>query len=40
VYLIGFRNRLQVFIDWAWNYLTSRGAGAILLEQPLDTTPQ
>jgi hypothetical protein len=34
VYLIGFRNRLQVLIDWGWNYFTSRGAGAILLEQP------
>jgi NADH dehydrogenase len=22
VYLIGFRNRLSVLIDWAWNYLT------------------
>jgi NADH:quinone reductase (non-electrogenic) len=39
VYLIGFRNRLQVLIDWAWNYFTSRGAGAILLEQPQHTTP-
>jgi len=38
VYLIGFRNRLKVLIDWAWSYLTSRGAGAILLE-PLDTPP-
>jgi len=34
VYLIGFRNRLQVLIDWAWSYLTSRGAGAILLTPP------
>ena len=32
VYLIGFRNRLQVLIDWGWNYFTSRGAVAILLE--------
>lgn len=29
-YLIGFRNRLFVFISWAWNYLTfSRGARMI-----------
>lgn len=33
-YLISFRNRLQVLIDWAWNYFTSRGAGAILLDPP------
>ena len=39
VYLIGFRNRLQVLIDWAWNYFTSRGAGAILLEQAQDPAP-
>ncbi|MGA8729834.1 MAG: NAD(P)/FAD-dependent oxidoreductase [Terracidiphilus sp.] len=39
VYLIGFRNRLQVLIDWAWNCFTSRGAGAILLEQPESATP-
>ena len=39
VYLIGFRNRLQVLIDWAWNYFTSRGVGAILLEQAQDPAP-
>jgi NADH dehydrogenase len=39
-YLIGFRNRLQVLIDWAWKYFTSRGGGAILLEQPQDATRQ
>jgi NADH:ubiquinone reductase (H+-translocating) len=33
-YLISFRNRLQVLIDWAWNYFTSRGAGAVLLDPP------
>jgi NADH dehydrogenase len=31
VYLIGFRNRLKVLVDWGWTYFTSRGAGAILL---------
>ena len=35
-----FRNRLQVLIDWGWNYFTSRGAGAILLEQPPRRDPQ
>jgi NADH:ubiquinone reductase (H+-translocating) len=34
IYLISIRNRLQVLIDWAWSYFTSRGAGAILLEPP------
>lgn len=36
---VGFRNRLEVLIDWAWKYFTSRGAGAILLEQAQDLTP-
>jgi NADH dehydrogenase len=31
VYLIGFRNRLQVLVDWGWNYFTSRGTGAIMI---------
>ena len=22
VYLMGFRNRVNVFVNWAWNYLT------------------
>ena len=31
VYLMGFRNRLMVFVNWAWNYLTwDRGARLIL----------
>lgn len=34
VYLIGFRNRLKVLVDWGWSYFTSRGAGAILLDMP------
>ena len=29
-FLIGFRNRLMVFIDWAWAYLTF-GRGARLI---------
>lgn len=31
VYLIGFRNRIKVLVDWAWSYFTSRGAEAILV---------
>lgn len=38
VYLISFRNRFQVLIDWAWSYFTSHGAGAILLEPARPTT--
>jgi NADH:ubiquinone reductase (H+-translocating) len=33
VYLIGFRNRIKVLVDWGWSYFTSRGAGAILVRQ-------
>lgn len=32
VYLVGFRNRLKVLIDWGWNYFTNRGASAILIK--------
>lgn len=43
VYLIGFRNRLKVLLDWGWSYFTSRGAGAILIHPPqgrqVATTP-
>jgi NADH:ubiquinone reductase (H+-translocating) len=35
VFLIGFRNRLTVMLDWSWNYLThQRGARLIL---PMDS---
>lgn len=34
VYLIGFRNRVKVLLDWGWSYFTSRGAGAILVHPP------
>jgi NADH dehydrogenase len=30
-YLICFSNRIKVLVDWGWSYLTSRGAGAILV---------
>jgi NADH dehydrogenase len=32
VYLMGFRNRIQVFVDWAWNYLTYDRSSRILRE--------
>ncbi|MEZ5259771.1 MAG: hypothetical protein R2705_23685 [Ilumatobacteraceae bacterium] len=28
MYLVGFRNRLNVFVNWAWNYLTYDRASA------------
>lgn len=35
MFLIGFRNRLSVFLNWAWNYVTyDRGPRLILAEAP------
>jgi NADH dehydrogenase len=40
VHLIGFRNRLQVLINWAWNYFTyDRSARLIFSIQPTRPTP-
>ena len=40
VYLMGFRNRVSVFVNWAWNYLTwDRGARLILGSGEGDLTP-
>ncbi|MGI9028548.1 MAG: NAD(P)/FAD-dependent oxidoreductase [Ilumatobacteraceae bacterium] len=33
VYLVGFRNRLNVFLNWTWNYLTYDRGSRILREQ-------
>jgi NADH dehydrogenase len=30
LYLVGFRNRLNVFVNWAWNYLTYDRASRLL----------
>jgi NADH dehydrogenase len=38
-YLICFSNRIKVLVDWGWGYLTSRGAGAILV-RPTGTGPK
>lgn len=41
VYLMGFRNRVSVFVNWAWNYLTwDRGARLILGSGEGDTGAQ
>jgi NADH dehydrogenase len=34
VFLIGFRNRLIVFVNWVWNYFTSDRGNRIILEDP------
>lgn len=33
VYLMGFRNRLNVFVNWCWNYLTYDRASRMLFEK-------
>lgn len=32
-YLIGFKNRLMVFIQWAWGYITYRRGARLILEK-------
>ena len=40
VYLLGVRNRISVFINWAWNYFTwDRGPRLILRPEELPHTP-
>jgi NADH dehydrogenase len=40
VFLAGFRNRISVFVNWAWNYLTwDRGPRLILTPDPADPEP-
>ena len=33
-YLIGFRNRVLVFISWAWSYISFRRGARIITDQP------
>jgi hypothetical protein len=30
--LVGFRNRVVVFVDWAWQYLFYRPASPLIVE--------
>ena len=40
VMLAGFRNRVSVFVNWAWNWLTwDRGPRLILTPDPADPEP-
>jgi NADH dehydrogenase len=34
VWLLGFRNRLSVFVNWVWNYFTYDRSVRIILDQP------
>jgi len=34
VYLMGFRNRANVLVNWAWNYLTYDRAARLLTDDP------
>ena len=41
VYLVGVRNRVSVFANWAWNYLTwDRGPRLILRPEVLPHSPR
>jgi NADH dehydrogenase len=41
VTLVGFRNRLSVFLNWAWNYLTwDRGPRLIIEAGPTESPPR
>ncbi len=38
IMLIGFRNRLNVLVNWAWNYLTYDRSARLILEPPPATS--
>jgi NADH dehydrogenase len=38
LFLIGFRNRAVVMVNWAWNYLSWDRASRVILEE-VSTTP-
>lgn len=31
LYLVGFRNKLKVLVDWGWSYFTARGSNAVFV---------
>ena len=39
VYLMGFRNRISVFVNWCWNYLTYDRANRLLSHRDLEQPP-
>lgn len=43
MYLVGFRNRLNVFVNWMWNYFTYDRSPRLILgpnDNPVERTPQ
>jgi NADH dehydrogenase len=40
VFLVGFRNRLSVFLNWAWNYVTWDRGPRIILRPPDDRSTE
>ncbi|MCU1392947.1 MAG: FAD-dependent pyridine nucleotide-disulfide oxidoreductase, partial [Ilumatobacteraceae bacterium] len=39
VYLMGFRNRANVLVNWTWNYFTYDRAARLLTEDDVDPGP-
>jgi NADH dehydrogenase len=39
-FLIGFRNRLLVLIQWAWSYLTFQRGARLITGPPADSPPR
>jgi NADH dehydrogenase len=39
IYLMGFRNRAQVLLQWAWNYLTWNWGPRLILDPEADRSP-
>jgi NADH dehydrogenase len=33
MYLVGFRNKLKVLVDWGWSYFTARGSNAVYVRE-------
>jgi NADH dehydrogenase len=36
-FLIGFRNRIVVLVNWAWAYVTFQRGGRLIVERPRPT---
>jgi NADH dehydrogenase len=34
--LVGFRNRIAVLVDWAWQYIFYRPASPLIVEEPFE----
>jgi NADH dehydrogenase len=39
MYLVGFRNRLNVFVNWAWNYITYDRSARLIFEVTTEESP-